>query len=172
MRSETIQAWYERWHWAIYVVVLVVALPAPYFLRLRNDNAIEAWLGDRDPAVAQYRSFQHEFGSSEFVLLALDGCRPDDPRLEPLAERIDRIHGTLPCWTPERVGARLGPFQRSLAAGFRCAAHRKAPGVHGPLRAACRRRQRLIVRGFLRASNERPRKSVSPPPNCTGADRR
>ncbi|HVC93161.1 MAG TPA: MMPL family transporter [Pirellulales bacterium] len=104
MRSETIQAWYERWQAAIYAVVLLVALPAPYFfLRLRSDNAIETWLGDGDAELARFRAFCREFGTSEFVLLALDDCEADDPRLEPLAEQIDRTRVVLQCWTPQRV---------------------------------------------------------------------
>jgi len=105
VNEQRVQAWYQRWNLALYGAVLFLALPAPYFLlRLSNDNAIENWLGDGDAELLKYRAFCREFGSSEFVLLALDDCAADDPRLEPLAEQIDGCtRAVLPCWTPRRV---------------------------------------------------------------------
>jgi len=96
---------YRRW-WTIFVFLLfgLSTWPIAHFVaQLRMDNSIESWLGDSDPAVKAYQRFSKEFNANEILVVALDHCEYNDPRLELLATRLEQHDAILRCLTAYRM---------------------------------------------------------------------
>jgi predicted RND superfamily exporter protein len=87
----------RRW---IAATLLAATLAAGWFARdLAVDNRLERWLGERGEAAEGYEAFRSDFGSDEFLLVAIDGGgffeAPVLDRMLDAAEKLEAIPGVI-----------------------------------------------------------------------------
>lgn len=87
----------------LWFVVLTLPLLTYHAESIPNNNDIETWLPQESEVRATYDWFKQEFGAEELVLIGVSGLAPDDPLLDALAGRIERVAGIRQCWSPERL---------------------------------------------------------------------
>lgn len=104
----------RRIRWLVFLFFLVsTGVLVMLVMNLRDRNDIESWLGDDDAAVHEFQRFQDDFDLGDSVLVAFDGCRADDARLERAAANIEALPGVLRCVTPQRLAAAAGALGHS-----------------------------------------------------------
>lgn len=75
-----------------------------------SNNDIETWLPRDSDVRSTYDDFKREFGAEELILVGLSGHEIDDPLVESLASRIERLPGVRNCWSPARLQAVMAEF--------------------------------------------------------------
>jgi len=70
---------------------------------LPSNNDLETWLPAESDVRANYRGFTKQFGAEELILVGLVDRQPDDPLIEAVACRLERLSGIRSCWTPRRL---------------------------------------------------------------------
>ncbi|MBI5759855.1 MAG: MMPL family transporter [Planctomycetales bacterium] len=89
------------------VLLCLVALSTPFFFlqaqKLPNNNDIETWLPKESVVRATYERFKRDFGVEETILIGLENRELDDPLVDAVCGRLDRVHGIRKCWSPKRL---------------------------------------------------------------------
>jgi predicted RND superfamily exporter protein len=70
---------------------------------LPANNDLETWLPLESEVRSAYRGFTKQFGGEELILVGLVNRGPDDPLVESVASRLERLPGIRKCWTPKRL---------------------------------------------------------------------
>lgn len=69
---------------------------------LPSNNDIETWLPRQSPVRQRYEDFKDEFGAEELILIGVERDAVEQPLVESLCERIERLPGIRTCWSPNR----------------------------------------------------------------------
>ncbi|NOX56592.1 MAG: RND transporter, partial [Planctomycetes bacterium] len=77
---------------------------------LPSNNNIETWLPRESTVRSTYERFREYFGAEEIILVGLEGISEDDPLVEALCERLERLPGIRSCWSPTRLKAVMHDF--------------------------------------------------------------
>lgn len=95
---------YKRYSTAI---LWLVALSFPYLLMQAEsvpcNNDVETWLPQDSPVRAKYEQFKRDFGVEEVILIGIERAAADDPLIDSICGRLDRLPGVRRCWSPERM---------------------------------------------------------------------
>jgi predicted RND superfamily exporter protein len=88
--------------------VLVAALLLLPWLAIQSEslptnNNIETWLPADSSVREAYQGFTSEFGAEELILVGLVDRPADDPLVEAIAGRLEKLPGVRQCWTPDRL---------------------------------------------------------------------
>lgn len=75
---------------------------------LPANNDLETWLPLESEVRSAYRGFTKQFGGEELILVGLVNRGPDDPLVESVAARLERLPGIRKCWTPKRLARVMG----------------------------------------------------------------
>ncbi len=70
---------------------------------LPANNDLETWLPMESEVRSAYRGFTKQFGGEELILVGLVNRSPDDPLVESVAARLERLPGIRKCLTPKRL---------------------------------------------------------------------
>ena len=70
---------------------------------LPANNNLETWLPAESSVREAYQGFTEEFGAEELILVGLVDRTADDPLVEAVAGRLERLPGIRQCWTPHRL---------------------------------------------------------------------
>ncbi len=89
-------------------LLIAVALTLP-LLRYQSDhipsnNEIETWLPEQSEVREVYNRFTSQFGAEEVVLIGLVNRQSDDPLVEALVGRLERLPAVRKCWSPSSLG--------------------------------------------------------------------
>lgn len=88
-------------------LLCLVALSTPFFFlqaqKLPNNNDIETWLPKESVVRAMYERFKRDFGVEEAILIGLENRELDDPLVDAVCGRLDRVQGIRKCWSPKRL---------------------------------------------------------------------
>ncbi len=88
-------------------ILWIVALSFPFLAvqagRLPSNNDIETWLPIESDVRSTYEQFKEEFGAEEVILIGMSHRRPEDPLVEAVCRRIEKLPGIRQCWSPERL---------------------------------------------------------------------
>ncbi|MCA9054336.1 MAG: MMPL family transporter [Planctomycetaceae bacterium] len=88
--------------------LLATALLVLPWLAVQSDslpanNNLETWLPAESSVREAYQGFTQEFGAEELILVGLVDRAADDPLVEAVAGRLERLPGIRQCWTPQRL---------------------------------------------------------------------
>lgn len=70
---------------------------------LPANNDLETWLPADSEVRSTYQGFTKQFGGEELILVGLAHRAPEDPLVESVASRLERLPGVRKCWTPRRL---------------------------------------------------------------------
>jgi predicted RND superfamily exporter protein len=88
-------------------LLVAAALVFPWLFiqseQISCNNNLETWLPEHSEVRRAYRDFTEQFGAEELVIIGLVDRSPDDPLIEALASRIERVPGIRQCWTADRL---------------------------------------------------------------------
>lgn len=88
-------------------ILLLVAVTFPILTliaeSLQSNNDVETWLPDDAPVRVAYDEFKEHFGAEEVVFIGLVDHSEDDPIVEALRARIERLPEIRQCWSPRRL---------------------------------------------------------------------
>lgn len=95
-------------------ILLVVAITFPVLSliaeSLVSNNDIETWLPENSPVRVSYDEFRELFGNEEIVVIGLPGRNVDDPLVEGIRARIDRLPQIRHCHSPSTLGQVMADF--------------------------------------------------------------
>ncbi len=98
-------------------LLLLVALSFPLMVyhakTIPVNNDIEAWLPGKSEVRTAYNEYKKEFGGEEIILVALDGLTEEDPLIESLRHRIEKLPGIHKCYSPQTLKTVMQQFSVS-----------------------------------------------------------
>ena len=98
-----ISSFYARYSLPLLLFACATLVPLGYYAEtLPNNNDIETWLPQTSEVMTEYQQFKEDFGSEEYVLLAIPQRTNTDSFLNSLAGRIERLPSVEQCWSPAR----------------------------------------------------------------------
>jgi len=101
---DMLASFYKKYSRAI---VCLVVITTPFFFiqaqKLPNNNDIETWLPKHSVVRSTYERFKRDFGVEEAILIGMENRELDDPLVDAVCGRLDRLPGLRKCWSPKRL---------------------------------------------------------------------